>query len=101
MIDAIKSEYDEPSIYTEEAKAEAVAKYQSRLTELKQKPPVAFLDGGEVFVEFDDTRGHDIFIWNALSLEAVGYVGGDATTDDHIKALIEEHGIDSVEAYQA
>lgn len=47
------------------------------------------------------TRGHDIFIWNALSLEAVGYVGGDATTDDHIKALIEEHGIDSVEAYQA
>lgn len=83
---------------TEKANA-AAAGYQAKLAELKLKTPVAFLDGAEVFVEFSEHFGHAVFIWNAELLEAVGYINGDATTDNHIKALIEEYGVECVEEY--
>lgn len=92
------SEFEQGLIDTEAVDA-ATAGYQAKLTELKVKTPVAYLDGFEVYVEFSEELGHDIFIWNAELLEAVAYIHGDATTDNHIKALIEEYGIDSVEEY--
>lgn len=94
------SEYEQPVPDTEEANAAAWASYEARLADLKLKTPVAYLDGGEVFVEFCENRGHDIFIWNAELLQAIGFVSGDATTDDHVKALMAEHGTDCVEKYE-